>query len=126
MTPEFSFDDLNILGASKTDVYIRGRIPELCDMEHGDQPCVLIMKRGLLKKALDQWLTDKALICTVWNPPSVEFCGVMGNLRASEFTELPKDRQCELLRNLKDNWESQPVRTFRVVSLDEGCDMEHG
>jgi len=138
--PEFSFDDLKILGAdSKGKVYLQGRYYVAEDEDDPFKPCIIITTRRAFKKALDYWLDDKADYCERWGKldgaDGIAFCGVMGSMHALKCVELPEDNCCDLCPGFyEDNadpddhskWTPKPVRTFYVASFAEGCNMEHG
>jgi hypothetical protein len=127
--PQFSFDDLDILGANKTMVYVKGE--HFDDDESNDDPipCILVFKRSLMNKALKCWLDDKAIY-------NGEFFGVMGSVRATNFTEREKERRRATMLDpnaVKDDTDEDlafrtpvPFRTFEITEFDSNTDMEHG
>ena len=133
-SPEFSFDDFNILGADNEGlVYLQARYYVAKD-EDPFKPCIIITTRRALKKALDYWLDDKADY-GVRGEGGVAFCGAMGSVQALKYVELPEENRCELMpahyepdADCDDatKWEWKPVRTFYVASFAKGCNMEHG
>ncbi len=140
LSPEFSFDDLNILGAdSQGQVYLQGRYYVANDKDDPFKPCVIITTRRALKAALDCWLDDKTEYCESsgkrLGEGCLDFCGVMGSLQSLKYVELPEYERCELMPahyeadadpDDGDKWEWKPVRTFYVASFEKDCNMQHG
>jgi hypothetical protein len=115
ITPEFTFDDLEIIGASKSNVWLKCKgYPPVADAE--DIPCVIQMKRALFKKALDYFLNGKAHYYGKLAPGDMGGAG--GKLIAAEYFELPEGHRMFINRDI--------FRTFVVTAFDEEVYMEHG
>jgi hypothetical protein len=129
----FSYDDLRILGAYGSEVFLRGQ----CDTndygkddEEKPQPCVIVMKRSLFKKTLNYWLDDKARLCNTWGSVHggnnhLEFRGTMGSVRAADYIERSVNDRLTIIINDTDPV-GPPARTFDVFWFDENTDTGHG
>lgn len=107
----FSFDSLEILGVFGNKVYIRGFY--FSQIKDDMIDCVLEFKNKLFKKSLNLWLKDKKDYCERWG----HFCGVMGSIRSDNFEEIG---------SVIFDDEKKELRTFKINSIEEFCDMEHG
>jgi hypothetical protein len=120
--PEFSFDDLKILGADNEMVFLEGEVGDY-------QPCVIKTSRDTFKEALTYFIDEKA----DYYMRSKKFCGVMSSLQAREFVELPPRDRCSLLNASvpegcvdPDVYVPKKVRTFLVMSFGKETNVEHG
>ena len=118
--PEFNFDDLKILTANATQVFLHGEHWE-SDI---DDPiaCVLVFNRELLTTALTWWLDAKAEY-------HKDFAGTMGSIRATKYTERDEVHRINL-EAIPEDPDDDPryvfFRTFDATEFDPSCDMEHG
>jgi hypothetical protein len=104
ITVEFSFDQFDIIGVSKDNVWLDGRIYD--DSESTE--CLVFLDKKLLHKALDLWIKDKKAYCDRFN----HFCGRMGSIQAKKFVELDRT--------------SDDCRVVKIISIENHCNMEHG
>ncbi len=116
----FSFDNLDILGAFKNKVYLRGEYYKTEEFE--SKVCVIVISKELFHKSLDLWLKDKKEYCEKWN----HFCGTMGRIESTKHTELNKTELLTGFNEEKEELIYERVRTFEIKKFENSCDMEHG
>lgn len=113
----FSFDELDILSATKDDVILKGCISDYNDNESDD--CFIYVERKRFHTLLDEWLNNKS----DYRERYSHFCGA-GYVQV-EATELENDKAFITVFDEKtEKCEEKPVRSFVGVSYI--VDMEHG
>jgi hypothetical protein len=103
-----------IIGASKKFVYLEERTFD-------EKPIVLEVPRPIFNKAIKIWFDTKADYCNRFK----HFCGVFGSFLIKEYQQYGEVR---ILLEINDDEEAiyGNVPIFRVISIEDWCDMEHG
>ena len=100
----YSFDDLSILGVRGSDVYLKG-------LYGFKNVCIIEISKTLFTKSLDLWLEDKKRYCELWG----HFCGIMGSIRSFDYEKMDDM-----------NFDGQKIKWYRINSIVDFTDMEHG
>jgi hypothetical protein len=106
----FWFEKLDILGVEGTFTYLRGSHDW-----YKDDPCIIQIKTTMLKKAFNDWLESKKIICKV----NKHWCGV-------GFSQVTRYETYEDKIEIHDFETNKNIKVNMYNCLEIYNEIEHG